>query len=479
MATAPTPGAPNTPAPAFRYAGPKDVGRAESLYRSAAGKPDLDYAAQLLFSALIANPEHEPAFQALLAKLPAYAGAKRRMVARVADVLGGAPADAFMRAFAAYCAAPGADAALAAAAEAQKAGLNPYAATLASAVLRQMEAAETPAKAPLLGRLIDVLEAAGALEDAARAVRAATQLFPADASFREREKNLLARKYLTETDIESAAGFRDTLKERAKQEALHRPADPAGRADELEQRYRQGHRLEDFRELVRALRESSAARREAALPALQDGYDRFGDKEILWFLREVRLERRWAEVRVHRQVLDESPADAGLRAEHEQLRREALREHVDHLYEVVSSLPAGPDRHRRELELAGRLFEAGRYEEAVKQAQAVRRRSENRLDAWVIMAKSFVQLGFTPEATECFQSILAELANSPHGSGERVLEAKYAYAQFLVQEAEKKRDAVLGRQARKLCSDVMIEDIDYRDVRTIAARADAVGAKGD
>src|SRR5690348_11510971 len=67
----------------FQYHGPKDVGRAESLYRSALTKPDLDYCAQLLFSALVANPEHEAAFEAILARLPAFAARGRKMVVRI------------------------------------------------------------------------------------------------------------------------------------------------------------------------------------------------------------------------------------------------------------------------------------------------------------------------------------------------------------------------------------------------------------
>ena len=63
----------NAPAPRFTYAGPKDLGRAESLYRSALTKPDPDYAAQLLFSAIAANPEHAPAVQAVLARAAALA----------------------------------------------------------------------------------------------------------------------------------------------------------------------------------------------------------------------------------------------------------------------------------------------------------------------------------------------------------------------------------------------------------------------
>ena len=74
------------------YLGPKDLGRAESLYRSALTKPDIDYATQLLFAALVANPEHEPAFAAILTKIPVYAANKRRMVVRGSDLLGGTPA---------------------------------------------------------------------------------------------------------------------------------------------------------------------------------------------------------------------------------------------------------------------------------------------------------------------------------------------------------------------------------------------------
>ena len=42
---------PVTPiAASSEYRGPRDVGRAESLYRSALTKPDMDYSSQLLFS---------------------------------------------------------------------------------------------------------------------------------------------------------------------------------------------------------------------------------------------------------------------------------------------------------------------------------------------------------------------------------------------------------------------------------------------
>ena len=94
--------------PPSRYAGQKDVGRAESLYRSAVSKPDLDYAAQLLFSALAANPEHAEAFRAVLAKIPSFAAARRKMVVRISDLVGNSPADGFLKHLAAYCAAPAA-----------------------------------------------------------------------------------------------------------------------------------------------------------------------------------------------------------------------------------------------------------------------------------------------------------------------------------------------------------------------------------
>jgi hypothetical protein len=218
---------------------------------------------------------------------------------------------------------------------------------------------------------------------------------------------------------------------------------------------------------------------EAALPVLRDGLDRFGDRDTRWFVREIQLERRWAELRLHKQVMDEAPTSAALAEEHERLRHEVLGEQIDHLYEVISATPSTPERHRRELELARRLLEAGRYQEAVKQAQAVKRRGESRLDAWVVMAKSFVQLALIPEAGECFEQILTELRAAPHGSIEQVLEAKYSYAEFLITQAREKRDGTLAGQARKLCSDVMIEDIDYRDIRALSRRAEELVSQLD
>jgi hypothetical protein len=86
--------------PTNHYQGPKDTGRAESLHRSALTKADLDYATQLLFSALVANPEHSAAFAAILEKIPAFTAAKKRMTVRLGSP-SGAPADPFIRALAA------------------------------------------------------------------------------------------------------------------------------------------------------------------------------------------------------------------------------------------------------------------------------------------------------------------------------------------------------------------------------------------
>jgi hypothetical protein len=41
-------------------------------------------------------------------------------------------------------------------------------------------------------------------------------------------------------------------------------------------------------------------------------------------------------------------------------------------------------------------------------------------------------------------------------------------------QAADKRDGTLAAQARKLCSDVMIEDIDYREIRALSGRAEGL-----
>lgn len=464
---------------ALQYRGPKDVGRSESLYRSAMAKADLDYSAQLLFLSLVANPEHEEAFGSILGKMAAFAAAKRKMVVRVSDMLNGAPADAFIKSLSAYASSARPEDALAAAVEAHKAGLAKCAVVLGRKVLGHLNSGDAAFKAPSLLRLIAIFESCRALEDAVAAVRHAVRLFPEEHAFREREKNLLASKYLSDTDIAESAGYREQLRNRDKQEAMHRPQTQAERVDEAERRYLQTRNLEDFRELMRGLRESAESRRLAAISTLEDGLQRFGEKETRWFIREIRIEQQWRELRQLQQVPDGQSGDEGLNSQQQTLRKKVLSEEIDHLYEIVTSLPNTPERQRRQHQLAGKLFQAGRFEEAIKQAQLVRRQSDNRLDAWIIMAKSFVQLGLTPEASECFQNILGELNASTQGSVERVLEAKYAYAEFLAQEAEKSRDPELARQARKLCSDVMIDDINYRDIRSLAARIEALAPRSD
>lgn len=464
---------PGQSGPTLEYRGPKDLGKADSLYQSALTKSDTGYRLNLLFLALVANPEHEGAFKAILSKIPELAAAHRKAVSRVGESLQGSPADDFVRALAVFVVSPASEQAIACASEASKIGLTPYAVALAAGLVQQWEEGRAPMKSGLAIKLMEILEKCSAYKLAAEVVQIATRAFPHDQALREREKNLLARKYLVEHDP-SAGDFRANLQDRAQQEAAQRPVDPVARFDELERHYTESHKLEDFRDLVRALREVPAPRREAALPVLQDGYERFGEREMLWLIREIKLERRWSEVRVHQRMLEESPADASLQSEQKQLRSDVLREHVDHLYEVASSLPPGPDRARRELELARKLFDGSRFEECIKQAQRLKGRPEHRLDAWVIMAKAFVQLGLTPEASACFENVLAALGSDPQGTPERVLEAKYAYAEFLTSEATTSGDDRLANQARKLCCEVMVEDIDYREIRKLSARAEAL-----
>lgn len=453
-----------------RYTGPKDTGRAESLFLTAKVKPDLDYSAQLLFSALLANPEHGGAFAAILGKIPAFAAAGRKMLVRIGDLLTGNPADAFIRTLAVYCAAPSVDGALACATEANKAGLISHAVTLAMRVLEEVDAKK--ARGSQLLRLVEILEASGDYERAIRAARLGLRDFPTEQIFREREKNLLARQYLKDTNLEAAESFQQNLKDRAGQESLHRPTDSISRLGELERKYQQSSSLEDFREWVRGLRDASADQREAGLPTLRDGLRRFGDRETAWFIREIEIERRWAEIRLNQRLVQENPRDQDLKQEHERAREAVLRDHVEYLYEVVGSMPPCPERHKQEIALAKLLLDAGRFEEAIKQSQTARRRPEHRLAAMLLMARAFVRLDLAPEAEECFRSVLAELASGEGGSPERVLEAKYTYAEFLVQEAQGRKDAGLAKQARKLCADIMIEDIDYRGVRALAARAE-------
>ena len=460
-----------------QYKGPRDVGKAESLYQSALTKKDLAYALQLLFMGLLANPEHAGIFDEILARIPTLAAHKKGI--RVTDLLTRGPADAFVSALAVYCGTPTPERAMDCAAEALKVDLVQPATVLGQRVLKSLEQGEVTLKAPALTRLMDILEASDALEEAVQAAKFAVRLFPEDQTLRQREKNLLASQYLKERKVTPSSTYRSNLQHPEEQMARHRPTDQNARVDELEQQYRHSHTLEDFRELVRAVRESPAARREAALEVLRDGLARFGEKDILWFTREIELDRRWAEVRARGQLVTEGPEGQEQRRQYDALRQEVLKAHIDHLYEVASSLPPGPDRLKRELDLAQRLFEAGRYEEAIKQAQSVKRRPERRLDAWAIMAKSFVQLGLTPEASACFQNVLAELGNTSHGSGEQILEAKYSYAELLVSEARGKNEPMLAQQARKLCSEVMLDDIDYREIRKLSAEAETLARQAN
>jgi hypothetical protein len=461
----------------LEYRGPKDVGRAESLYRSALTKPDPEYCLQLLFAALAANPEHAGAFGAILGKSAELLAAKRKVSTRAGESAAGTPAEEFIRALAAYAATGSVEAAILCAGEARKVDLMGHAAVLGERVLAAWEEARTAVKAGAALKLAEVLEAGGTFELAVRVVQCAERAFPGDDALKEREKNLLARQYLVEHDP-GTGDFRTMLQNRPQQEAAQRPLDPATRVDELEQQYRQTNRLEDFRELVRALREVPAARREEAIPVLQEGYGRFGEKEILWMIREIKLQRRWSEARRAQKALEATPDDAGLQSEYERLRQDILREQIDHLYEVVSSLPPGPDRHKRELELARRLLEANRHEEAIKQAQRLKGRAEFRTDAWIIMAKAFVQMGLDMEAAACFENILSALQSEAQGTPERVLDAKYSYAEFLVAQAEEKKDRGLAAQARRLCADVILEDIDYRGIRELSAKAETLVREG-
>lgn len=452
-----------------RYPGPRDTARAESLYRTSLTKPELGFSIQLLVASLAADPEHENALKAMLARGAAVVAGGKKVSCEYPMR---SPVEAFLRSLVGYCSTFALADAITAATEAQRLGLHSQASILGEHALQQQEIGRHLVKPALLIRLSEVLEEAGDLGQAIDATRMAQKLATTDQAIREREKNLQASKYVKDNNLTSMTSFKASLNNPQAQAALHQPKDPQARINEVAQQYQQTHSQESLRELIRLLRGSSPEQRQGAMPILQDGLNRFGDKGTNWFIREVQLERRWSEVRLHQQMLEENPTSPALREEQQRLHQEVLAEQIEFLYEVIGSLPNTPERNRRALELCNRLLDAGRYEEAVRQAQLVKRQSDQRLDAWLVMAKAFVQLGLNPEAEECFRNIIAELGSSGGAALERVLEAKHSYAAFLLEQAKAAKSVSLASQARKLCSDVMVEQIDYRDIRRLSAEAD-------
>jgi len=309
--------------------------------------------------------------------------------------------------------------------------------------------------------LKDVYKDIGRYTEAVHACQLALQIKPHDMDLATEAKNLAANKTMSDGKYLSGKSFRDSIKDMEGQKKLMdqdkdiRTADSLMQAAvEAEEEYAADpNEPGKLTKLVEALVRTERPEQEARATAmLDDAYAR--TKQFRW--RQMRgrillgqLSRRERDMR---QQIQQEPTNVDLKADYQTFLDKKVKTELE---ELTLWADAYPTDSTIRYQMAIRLFQTGRFDEAIPVFQHVRNDPKLKVDATIYLGRAFYEAQFLDEAADTLRTVIEEY---PIKGDDKSKAVYYAYG--LTLEAQQKyQDAV------KAYSQVAMWDFKYKDVQ--------------
>lgn len=323
--------------------------------------------------------------------------------------------------------------------------------------------------------LFETLGRFGAYDKAVQAGEIAVRLSPEDGRLAADVRNMSAQQTMSKGGYDEAGkagGFRANVRDVEKQQRLEEQERIVKTAEVLDRvveaaRAEYEQRPADkptIRKYARALLERGTAEdQETAHALLMRAYEATQEFDFRRLAGEIRI--RQARQRVARlQSAAEQAGNNGQSAEAlEAAKRELLALEIE---EYGARVKAYPTDLSLKFELGRRLYDAGRYEEAISLLQEAKGEVRNRLRAMLYLGNAFERIEFHDGAIETFREAL-EMAGSGGVAAdpETVMELKYGLMLALEGRARESGDLASAEEAYRHASAIAIQQFNYRDVR--------------
>ncbi|MGE5612334.1 MAG: tetratricopeptide repeat protein [Bacillota bacterium] len=297
---------------------------------------------------------------------------------------------------------------------------------------------------------------------ATEACHFALRLKPLDMDLQAELKNLSALETMNTGKYESANSFRESIRDKDKQqELLDSERDVVGddfllrRVKEAEAEWKadpnETGKVSKYVDALEATEDPENENR--AIEVLEAAYARTKQFRFRQRVGKIKMTQLSRMERSLRQARDAEPNDAALQKDYEQFKQEQLE---FELGEFKLAAEAYPTDLSLRYQIANRLFALKRYDEAIPVFQQARVDPKISNDATVLLGRAFLEAGFVDEAIDTLQQIIDTYDVK---GDERSKDMNYWQGRALEQKGNLE-------QALKRYSQVAQWEFTYRDVQT-------------
>lgn len=309
--------------------------------------------------------------------------------------------------------------------------------------------------------LRDIYKGVGQWQDAVDACTWAAKMKPDDMDLQKELKDLGAQVTMMKGKYGVAKSFRESVRDMDKQSKLMREDSDVRTVDALQQAIADAkaeHEAEPLEpgklmKYVEVLRKTETLEYEnQAIEILEDAFKRTGQFRWRKSAGEIKLIQFSRMERGMRQAYQANPADEQAKKDYLQFRKEKAEEE---LKEYSLWAEHYPTESQFKYNVATRLFDLGRHDEAIPVLQQVRQDPKYRTDAAVYLGRAFFEAGFADEAVDTLHAAREsyQIKGDPKDK-----DMTYWYGRSL----ELKGDIPA---ALKAYSQVFMIDSNYRDVQ--------------
>ena len=338
------------------------------------------------------------------------------------------------------------------------------------------EASITAPKGPDFNTFItlkDIYKSLHAWQEAVDACSWAAKLKPDDMDLQKELKDLGAQLTMTRGKYESGRSFRESVRDMAGQRKLMVQDTDVRTLDMLQQQIADSeaewkaepNEPGKLMKYVDALRKTESMEHEnRAIEVLEEAFKRTTQFRFRKAVGEIKISQLSRMERTLRMTLQKNPTDADLKKQYLQFRKEKAEEE---LAEYTLWAENYPTETAFRFYMAQRLFDLGRFDEAIPIFQNSRQDPKYKIEASNLLGRAFMEAGFMDEAVDT----LRETTEAYQVKGDaKSIEMTYWYARALEAKGE-------TAAAIKQYSQVAQWNFNYRDVqvRIKALRASAKG----
>jgi hypothetical protein len=277
--------------------------------------------------------------------------------------------------------------------------------------------AETIKPAPDVNKFLalkDVYKALGQWKLAADACAYAVQLKPNDMDLSRELKDIGANQTIKQGNYQAGGSFRDSIRDREKQEKLLKGDMDFQSVDVMQQMITDAEReLSEnpnepgkIMKLVEALVKTEIAENEnRAIEILQHTYDRTQQYRFRMHIGDIKMKQMSRMERSLRRQYRADPKDEALKKDYIDFRREQVTFELSEFKDRVENYPT---ETKYKYDVGRRQFELGQFSEAIPTLQNARQDPKYRYLAGIFLGRAFFEAGYLDEADDTFATLINE-----------------------------------------------------------------------